>query len=364
MRFPKYAAAAAGAAVLAAVPLMLSGAGPAAAATTAAATRPGQCQTVTIPVSLSPGAPLDQSLSAEYCTPAGEKPSIAVAMSSGASYNHTYYDGLGFPALSWVSMTLNAGMATLAIDPIGTGASSHPLSTDITVQSSAYTIHQAIGWLRETMGYQTVDLIGHSVGSMLAVEVAATWPADVNAVALTGYLNVGTANGQAATNYAYPAADDPAFSGSGASGWASCPASSAAAGACYFTTVPGARATMFYYDGNPAVVSRDEATKDAFSMTLLGTGIASSLEPPASNPSSSVIAPVLMGVGQEDWLYCEGAGSADCTDTTTLTAYEQQYFPHAASVTVFSEPDTGHDMALASTSATSAATIINWMRSH
>src|SRR5260370_29518805 len=73
-----------------------------------------------------------------------------------------------------------AGFPTFGIDQIGAGDSSHPLSTLITNQVDAFTIHQAVQTLLAGLpgGVQFAKVIevGHSMGSNLAWLEAGTHP--------------------------------------------------------------------------------------------------------------------------------------------------------------------------------------------
>jgi len=337
---------AAGAAAL--VPLMVAAG--AATATAAAATPAGaltrSCQMVEIPVALAAGDPADQHLAADYCVPPGSRARAADVLVPGATYNDTYWDWPQDPQLySYVDKTLAAGRATLAISRLGTGASSHPASSAVTPAVSAYAVHQAIQWIR-ARGYAQVDLIGHSLGSVIAVMVAASWPGDANRVVLTGYLNDLTPGDAAAQGDVYPAVDDPLFAHSGLDSG-------------YLTTRPGVRAALFYYHGNPQMEAYDEAHKDVLSGPEFAA-VGAIADPPSTNPSSSVTVPVLIVVGQEDYLMCS-AGAPDCTSTGALQSYEQPYFSRSPSLTVRSVPDTGHDLALSSTADESFAWINSWI---
>jgi pimeloyl-ACP methyl ester carboxylesterase len=311
-----------------------------------------QCQTVDIPVALAAGDPANLQVSGEYCVPFVPTSTIDVLV-PGTTYNHMYWDWPVDPATySYVDHTLLAGRATLAIDRLGTGASSHPASTEITDTVSAYAVHQVIQWARQQLGYSRVDLIGHSLGSIIASIVAGTYPGDVTRLVLTGDLNVDTSDHIAAQADFYPASQDPQFSGDGYDPG-------------YLTTIPGTRAGLYYYNGDPSVIAYDEAHKDVVSSTEFGTGIAVPNMPPGpANPEDRITAPVLLIVGQEDFLLCEGTGAPDCADLTALRQLEQPYYADAASLTALSVPDTGHDLALNKTAGISFALIDAWLVTH
>ena len=72
--------------------------------------------------------------------------------------------------------------------PAPDGASSRPPAEQVTLESSAFVLHQVIQWAREA-GYGRVNVIGHSLGSIITTEAAATWPEDPSALVLTGVLH-------------------------------------------------------------------------------------------------------------------------------------------------------------------------------
>lgn len=53
-----------------------------------------------------------------------------------------------------------------------TGASSHQAGDGLTVPAGACELHQVVQWLRSA-GYSQVNSIGHSLGSVIAVDEAA-----------------------------------------------------------------------------------------------------------------------------------------------------------------------------------------------
>ena len=314
---------------------------------------PGQCRSAVIPVALAAGQPADQRIAALYCTPA-RRPSRIDVLVPGFTYTGMYFNWRQDPAVyNFTWKDLAAGRAVLDIDRLGSGQSSHPLSTDITATVQAYALHEVIGWVRAVLGYGTVDVIGHSLGSIDAVIDAGTWPSDPSALVLTGLASAVTANATENLSTALePAASDPVFA-----------RIRPPLDPGYVTTVPGVRGQLFYYDGDPAVIAYDEAHKNFGSVTELQTGVASTVVPPGSNVAGKVTAPTMILVGQEDYLYCLSAGAAPCDSWGALTAFERPYFADAASLTAESVPDSGHDVGLNQPIA-SFVLINSWLSRH
>ena len=265
----------------------------------------------------------------------------------GGTYDHQYWDWPIDPGrYNYIDKTLAAGRAVLAYDRLGTGASSRPPSTSITADISIYVLHQLIAWVRGR-GYRQVDLVGHSLGSVLAMQEAGTWPDDPSRLILTGMLHVAT-NGQAisATDQ-YPAYTDPKFADGGYDPG-------------YQTSKPGTRGFLYYYRGAPSVIAYDEASKAVVSGTEFSTAVADFFVAAPANVSDSVTAPVLVIDGQEDFIFCFG-GPVDCRDRAAMYRNEAPYFARAASLTVESVPRTSHDLALNRSADRSFAMINDWI---
>jgi pimeloyl-ACP methyl ester carboxylesterase len=315
----------------------------------------GNCRNVQVPVALNPGAPANQTVSATYCQPvkwAAGTHEVDV-LTPGATYNRAYWDWPQNPSLySYVDKTLQAGRATFDYDRIGTGGSSHPPSTEITVNGEAYVLHQIITWLHNH-GYAQVNSEGHSYGSAIAVQEAGTYR-DVSRIVVTGLTHVqGVGIGfPEAIASLYPAALDPEFAGKGLD-------------LGYLTTEPGVRGRLFYSSSaNPAVVAYDEAHKDllpAAALATLGTTFAL---PPPLNASDRITAPVLLVDGQEDAIFCTLPAALDCANNTSLRDFEAPDYAAAASLSAAVVPSTGHDLALHPSANTSFSDINTWINSH
>ncbi|WP_284741854.1 alpha/beta fold hydrolase [Amycolatopsis sp. RTGN1] len=311
------------AALFAVVAAILAGLGPSASA----AQQSRSCTELDIPVN---SGLLAEAMHATLCGPAdGRAGAPLQVLVAGGTYNRSYWSGLGLDAYSYTARANAAGFATLAVDRIGTGASSHPLSTLITASLQADAVHQVIVHAREGsldgQQHDQVALVGHSLGSMAAVITAARHPGDVDAVILTGYSHR-IAPDQLLTSLTsmHPAALEGRPLDPG-----------------YLTTIPGARAALFHAadDVDPAVLAADEATKDVGSATELPDGVLVGL---AQATSRRITAPVLEANGGRDSWACT---AVDCTSADTLHAAEQPSF--AAPLTTYVQARSGHCLALA-----------------
>ena len=333
--------------VLGCLTLPLLSAAPAGAASSA----DGSCQAVALPVALTQGGHAGQSLAGTLCQPLtwGPGPHAVDVLSSGATYNRTYWDWPQDPSLySYVDKTLLAGRATFAYDRLGTGASSHPLSTSLTIPSDAYVLHQIITWL-QGQGYPRIDSIGHSLGSIFAIQEAATYH-DVTLLVPTGLLHTPDPGYANLSTFLYPAVLDPAFAGSGLD-------------LGYLTTIPGTRNVLHSSATDPAVISYDEQHKDLVASTEFATAVSTVDALPPLNVSDSITAPVLLVTGEQDALLCVGR-VPDCTDPAAVRASELPYYQSAPSLTVDMVPGAGHDLTAEPSADQTFATINQWIGTH
>lgn len=256
----------------------------------------------------------------------------------GITYDHRYWN-IADPAdpeadtYSWEAAATRTGHATAAIDRIGSGESTRPLSTAVNLESNAAVVSAVAGALRagtlsDGQGFGSVALVGHSYGSIVAIAAAAR--GGVDALVLTGFSN-GLRTVQATLSIGprhYPAALDPQFSGT-------------LLDPGYLTSQPGQRRALFYDPGvdvDPVIIERDEATKGTVAGTeLLGIPI-------AVKSRYTGHLPVLIVNGDRDGIFCSQSPldfGAPCRDAESLAAYERQFFPNADLSTIVL-PGIGH----------------------
>jgi hypothetical protein len=150
-----------------------------------------QCQALQVPVSLAdiPGA----SLYGELCVPATRTPSAVQLLVHGATYNRYYSDWPYRPDFySYVRQMVGAGYATLNIDRLGYGRSTHPMSTSVTLPDGTEALRQVVDKLRsgEIGGrpFSRVIWVGHSLGTLYGW-LEASVSQNVDAFVLTGLLH-------------------------------------------------------------------------------------------------------------------------------------------------------------------------------
>jgi len=312
------------------------------------------CKSVQLPVALAAGQPANQVVSGTLCKPLIWSGAHEVdILAHGGTYNRTYWDYPYHNLLySYVHDTLVAGRATFAYDAIGDGTSSHPVSTVITGDASAYVLHQVVQWARQQQHFHKVITVGHSFGGFTTVAEAGTYH-DVDGVVATGVahsLNPNTL--QLAIADSYPANLDPLFQGKNLDSG-------------YLTTVPNTRADVYFgTTAEPGLIAYDEAHKDLLSLSMLIDVLSLIQNPPAQNISTHITVPVLEIIGQQDAFFCGAGAAIDCNSTAAYQTFEAPYYPSAPSFTAKIVPNTGHDLTLHPSALASFYTINQWIQSH
>jgi pimeloyl-ACP methyl ester carboxylesterase len=264
----------------------------------------------------------------------------------GATYSRVYWD---FPyqpeKYSFVRHANAAGYATLNFDRLGNGESDRPLSLHVTPTAEAYAHHQLVEALRSgELGHawSRVVLAGHSLGSIIGIQQAATYH-DVDGLVVTGFLHTYGAGIAVLLANLYPSALDPRFAPLGLD-------------LGYLTTKPGTRGSTFYYlpNADPAVVALDEQTKE------LGTAgeLAEFAVVATALTSLQVDVPVLSVVGRYDTIFC---GVAPCGTLLGGTTLEPVAYTPAAELEIVVVPQAGHDLNLQKNAPTTYAAILDWL---
>ncbi|MER7685743.1 alpha/beta fold hydrolase [Streptomyces sp. NPDC097610] len=281
--------------------------------------------TVTQEVSLTDGGRADQVLSSVIYEPEGGHVRGVQVLLPGATYDHRYFDLK--TSRGWVSQARDAagdGWVSVVVDRIGTGRSSHPAADEVNNTSQATTVHQLVTRLRATYEGLPVALVGHSLGSAVAIQEAATYK-DVDAVVVTGLLHHGGAAAGLFGILNHPAAEDPAFV-------------KRPVPAGYLTTRPGLR-HLFYWPFNADLTTVD--ADDSVKQTATEGEVSDfTQEQSAGHFAKGVVVPVLSVVGEHDTFFFDPA------DRDRTVAAEPAAYPASPRVEVKVVRDAGHDLAL------------------
>jgi pimeloyl-ACP methyl ester carboxylesterase len=307
-----------------------------------------RCADVSFPVTLSASSADVFHVFGVLCSRGSvEHKTIQIAL-HGATYGHLYWDWPYQPeTYSYVRRATEAGYAVLSLDRIGIGQSDHPPAADVTIGTNAYVVHQIVQVLRGgglvvpsfgRIRAERVALVGHSLGSVISIQEAATY-GDVDGVALTGVSHTVTAALGQIFSLLYPANLDPRFAGSGIPDG-------------YLTTLPGER-TIFYYvpSADPAVIAVDEQTKETVTGPELDTAV------PALALSTGIHVPVLVVVGDFDLAFCN---EPSCTESGSL-ATEPGFYPPDACAEAVAIPGAGHDLNLHVQAPLAYDAVLEWM---
>ncbi|HEX7963228.1 MAG TPA: alpha/beta hydrolase [Candidatus Saccharimonadales bacterium] len=300
-----------------------------------------------MPVALAPKAAKTQYVAGTFCSPFKFDRSRSIdVLVHGFGYDRTYWDSaFNYPQYSYVNRTLQAGRAVFYYDRLGVGKSGQLPSTSVTMNADAYVVHQIIQ--RYEHAFHQVNLVGHSYGSRISALETSQYN-DATRLILTDNLHaVGPAlvSGQL-TNH--PANQDALFAGRHLDdGW---------------ITTDTLTAREGFYDlatADPAEIAYDFAHKAIGSMTEFTQGQTIGAVPAGSNVTNSITRPVLLIVGEQDRLYCGLA--LDCTNAANVKSNEAPYYTAAASLTVKTVPDTGHDLTLHPSAGVSFDAISDWI---
>jgi pimeloyl-ACP methyl ester carboxylesterase len=310
---------------------------------------PTACHDVSVPVSLGDGTAAQ--IAGTLCVP--EHANQVLVLIPGITYTRAYWDFPLDPATHSFSKAANAqGLATFALDKLGTGASTRPASTEVTVPNTVDTVHQVVQALRHGQlgtSFRQVALVGHSYGSLVAYTTAGMYPGDADVLVTTGIahtLNLATTIGEVILP-GRPAALDPKFGGT-------------IVDPGYLTTSPGER-PVFYHQStvDPAVVAEDEKLKDTFTIWDFLTFVPQYLNSASHNYNG----PVFVINGTADQIMCGTPPiGAPCNNPTDLANAEKPFYGPGATVTGAVVPDTGHDLTLSTTAPGSTRLVLDWLR--
>ncbi|XVS60704.1 alpha/beta hydrolase [Actinosynnema sp. CA-299493] len=308
--------------------------------TPASASTSTTCRDVDVPVTVLGHR---EVVHGTLCAPTGA--ATLLLLIPGSTYNSSYWD---FPdgRHSFRAAQNAAGVATFAVDRLGTGRSSRPPAVTLTAFAQADAVHQVVPGLRAGAHgprFSRVVIGGHSLGAAIAVVEAGTYH-DVDGVLLTGMTHrvnpVGVAT--AFANFR-PANLDPKF------GLLHPPG--------YLTTAPGTRYAGFHAPGElvPDTMEIEEATKDVFSPTEAADGLGVAVLLPYS---LLIDVPVMTAVGSRDPAVC-GLLATDCSTSETLHAAEAPYF--RAPLRAYALPGYGHSINLAPNARDYYSAVSSWV---
>ncbi|RJQ76424.1 alpha/beta fold hydrolase [Pseudonocardiaceae bacterium YIM PH 21723] len=264
-----------------------------------------------------PGTAEPQDIAGTLCAPPGA--TTVQVLVPGGTYNRSYWE---YGAPSFRRAMNDAGFATLVIDRLGSGASSHPVSVLVTGDAHADAVHQVIQAVRPR--FARVILGGHSIGSMIPMLEARKYQ-DADALLLTGFSHMINLPNAALifTNLRPAGGLDPG----------------------YLALRPGSRYASFHSPGPyvAAAVEYDERNADVSTVGELVSAF--EVANPVLGLTSGIRAPVLVVMGERDPAFCGFPGvGPDCSSSAALLRTEGRYFPSSARVDAFVLGGAGHSL--------------------
>jgi pimeloyl-ACP methyl ester carboxylesterase len=326
---------------------LVAAAGPASAGAGATVTG-ATCTEVRLPVAMVEGSPADATLAGTLCRPPGAVTAVDVLV-HGGMYNREYWNWPVHPELySYVQRTVDSRRAAFFYDRFGVGQSTRPKDgRDADFKADVYALHQTIQWIRGQ--FAQVNVIGHSLGSVVAVDEAGRYN-DADRLVITGLTHGHGLGFLTLPTVIWTAFLDPQFQGD-----------ITLQDGGYVTTRPGTRRDLFYSaTADPAVIAYDEAHKDVMTLSQASEAIAELSELPLLNRSSAITRPVLLVNGQLDAPFC--GVDVSCANDLVLTAAELPYYTGARSFTARVIAGTGHDLPLHPSAGESFGVIDGWLR--
>lgn len=298
------------------------------------------CEDVQVPVRVGLGV---QSMYGRLCVPRGA--TTLQVLIPGGTYNSAYWD-IGYaPETRSYRLAMNkAGIATVAVDRLGSGRSSKPASTVLDVSVQAEAVHAVVRSLRSR--FDRVVLVGHSIGSAVATTVAVTYR-DVDGVVITGLthrINLPAAAPVFTT--LVPAVLDPELRAYGLD-------------LGYLTTTPGSRYSSFHAPGatEPGAIAFDEATKDVVTPAeTVTTVLIGSLVP----VSRKITVPVMLVMGAGDANYCGPPLGADCSSSEALRVSEGRFYAAEARLRTHVVPGYGHSINFSADAPGYHRAVVEW----
>ncbi|KAI9756203.1 MAG: mRNA cap guanine-N7 methyltransferase [Chaenotheca gracillima] len=294
-----------------------------------------------------------------YCRPTvsvdRDRDSTIQLLLHGLTYRKEYWSGdlwhsSNSAKYSWTDFANRQGYATLEIDRLGNGESSHPDPAQFNqLPLNSEIVHQIVGKLKEgkiaNKRFRDVVPVGHSWGSQLVTLTAQNNPEDFSAIILTGYSSDLSEIPAAVQVLDIQVARD--FR-------------------ARFKTLPqgylsigseAGRTADFYFGGYDHSFPRLDFQNDG----VISVGELLSYDTPAPAFRGNVF----IATGDHDLPYCGTATPGNCLPAANSTvARTVANFPNAASFHYELIPNTGHDFPYHYSAPKTFASVHKWLSRH
>jgi pimeloyl-ACP methyl ester carboxylesterase len=329
----------------------------------------GLCRDFNVPVAVEdvPNA----QIFLEYCAPpAALDNGTLIFMVHTTFHNHFGWDPPN-QQYSQVSSALQAGFSVVNIDRLGSGQSTLPLSSTVTIDKVITAIHGVVTKLRDGSltgtAHSSIVWMGASFGAMYSWQHEGKYPNDFDGFVLNGIHH------RTKLSFAFFALGGGAIVSVCAD-----PVFSLTNPDCgYLVDAIGFKGPLYYDEPNAAPGMIDGSNwetrllRDVVSVNLLAEsvpyiGISLFPEPHVidvpveSSPSQNLDKPTLVVVGENDPIYCGGPEGFVC-DEASVRAYEEPYYSNAPVFDVFVPQDTGHPINLHRNGPASMAVENQWI---
>ncbi|MEU1280286.1 hypothetical protein [Streptomyces sp. NPDC005805] len=294
-----------------------------------------------IPVSLHPGGPLDHKVFVKLSLPLGVPASGAVQVLSGPMmWNHRYWDFEGPEGsgdrYNWTAHAAVRGHATVAIDRIGIGRSSHPASELVDASSNAHVNYQVVMAAREgrllgpdgPVTFRKTVVVSHSFSTAVTEKLLTAHPDVCDLAVMSGFTHKPRLDNFATRVLANLEDGEERPQG-------------------YRTTIPLTRHIMFYWPApiDGPVLAYDEAVCKSTLTTAEWDSLAAFLE-----EKVDVRVPLLFALGQHDAMFAasgapKGPYGSETSSVAALLAEEQPNLgDDIPELTGFILPGGGHNL--------------------
>lgn len=318
-----------------------------------------RCEPVSFSVKLTSTATTTYQLAGQLCADGFVQGKTIQVTVHGGGFDHNYWDfPLDSSTYSYARYMAAAGYSVLNLDRVGVGQSSRPSGADLygmDLHVDAFALHQVVQAIRGgiivpgfgPVGFfgERVELVGHSLGSLIAAIEAATY-ADVDGIIMSSITHVPGPAGQASFGLIQQACLDPLFS------FLPCDAGGAPLpmGIGYEIGIPTLPASLgggdtwsfLFFQGlhDPAVQTQAEALRQTFAAAEFNSVPAALGFPdPSTDVTPGVGVPVLLAVGDSDTFVCQ---PGYCSSAAALLANESEHFSSSTCLETKIVPDAGH----------------------
>ena len=286
-----------------------------------------------------------------YCKPTGasqveqDRNSLQILL-HGNTYNSLVWEGYGcLPTYSWAEFANSHGFATLALDMLGHGASSHPApDTILQLSLEASAIHSVVKLLHSgnnALGraFDHLTFVGHSYGSITGSAIARMYPEDFDSMVLTAFSSQTIFPSPNLDLRAEPAAGvSPKFRGLNS-------------GHLTSTTQCGVESAFYAGAFDPAVVAVDFRHHDILTVGEIGSVTL------GFQTAEDFKGNILLVTGDQDRIFCP-ISLGTCRSILNQT---KQLFPQADHFDFHIPSETGHTIMLHRSAQNTFSFVTNWL---